>query len=73
MLQLQEYNFRVMHCGGKSNTIADCLTRVNVIDKEPGEIIINENELVDWQKFDDMFKTMIKSISCEQKRKPFEV
>ena len=61
-MQLQEFNFRVEHCSGKSNTAADCLSRINSIDVLPGETFVSEESIMEAQKFDIETQQMIKFI-----------
>jgi len=72
-MQLQEYNFRVEHCSGKSNVVADSLTRVNAMDFLPGETFVSEEEISKAQKFDVECKCMIESIERKFRKKPFKV
>jgi len=72
-MQLQEFSFRVEHCSGKSNTAADCLSRINMIDKLPGEELITENELNDAQHYDKEVKSMIEAINKNFNRRPDRV
>jgi len=72
-MQLQEFNFKVIHCSGKSNTVADCLSRVNVIDCLEGDCLVSEKEVLDVQMFDEETKEMLKWLDERKKGKPKNV
>ena len=61
-MKLQEFNFRVEHCSGKSNTAADCLSRINSIDVLPGETFVSEESIIEAQNFDIETQKIIKFI-----------
>ena len=67
-LQLQEYDFVVRHCPGKSNVVADCLSRVFVLD-EVYELV-SEREVFDCQNWDKETVAVIKAINEGHKCKP---
>ena len=69
----QQFNFEVKHCSGKDNPAADCLSRVNFLDDEPGELLVNEQEIAESQKFDEETKSMIVCLNDECVLKPDNV
>ncbi len=72
-MQLQEFNFRVKHCSGKSNTVADCLSRINVIESLPGETFLSESNIINAQTYDKECKAMIDVLTKKSKHKPENV
>ena len=63
-LQLQEYNFEVNYCKGSENKVADCLTRINVIDHIDGETFISETERFSLSSFSSVTLIRPSVIRC---------
>ena len=72
-LQLQEFSFEVEYCPGKSNVVADCLSRISCVDCELSDEIISEKEVMNAQKFDEECKFFVKYYSETWKAKPREI
>ena len=60
----------MVHCSGKSNTVADCLTRVDVIEPLIGEELISEEEIVEEQLYDQEAQFLIQAINFNYRRRP---
>jgi len=69
-MQLQEFEFNVMYTSGKSNVVADCLSRINVLECMSGELLIGEDDVASAQKYDKETISMIKFIHADDTQRP---
>jgi len=65
-LQLQEFSFTVEYGPGKSNVVADCLSRVNSFEcgDDP---LISEAEIINAQRFDNECKSLLANLKSARK------
>ena len=71
-LSLQEFDFKVKHCKGTDNVVADCLSRVFLIENKQS-LLVSEDEVKDVQFFDSETKSMIKCLNNNYKSKPSDI
>ena len=72
-MQLQEYNFRVIHCSGKSNLVADCLSRINLFECLSGDLMVGESEIISAQKFDKECVALSECVASGTSKKPVDI
>ena len=70
-IALQEFNFKIVHCKGKENAAADCLSRVNCVDFAPP--MVSLEYIVKAQSFDSESQSMLRYLSGVERDKPDDV